>query len=191
MFNIRKFLLSLITVFFSNQAFVQALLGVVLCDVCLVLHIVGTCGLMRIGSAKLRRRPQCCHQRSTTVHTFDDDRHWLGLVHSSTVLRFAGRPYSELSWNLFEGLSLIATTFTFHVALYAFTYRLDLYEEKDGGVFWNYVVAVATVIVNAVCVGALGYAAITALCQISAVLCMSSLTDAVLLTVAGIPHRHW
>jgi len=41
-FNIRKFLLSLITVFFSNQAFVQALLGVVLCDVCLVLHIVGT-----------------------------------------------------------------------------------------------------------------------------------------------------
>ena len=55
MFNIRKFLLSLITVFFSNQAFVQALLGVVLCDVCLVLHIVGTCGLMRIGSAKVRR----------------------------------------------------------------------------------------------------------------------------------------
>jgi hypothetical protein len=135
-----------------------------------------------------------CRASAKHNHTIDwrlDDIGSAYSVHTSTVPRFAGRPYSELSWNLFEGLSLIATTFTFHVALYAFTYRLDLYEEKDGGVFWNYVVAVATVIVNAVCVGALGYAAITALCQISAVLCMSSLTDAVLLTVAGIPHRHW
>ena len=70
---------------------------------------------------------------------------------------YAGQPYQILAWNLFEGLALIATTFTFHVALYSFTYRLDDYADREGGILWNVVIAIATVVVNAICVAALGY----------------------------------